>query len=155
MVGLNTEHVLIFVIVVFVLYMIGCRCSCNGNGFRVGGQGTSLSARRRATTQKTALGPSVTPSRVRFAENCCSPDGPDDSGNWFGGPAANRAAISQEVQQCIKYAVAKSSGLSDEDAEAERIKVYEGVTPIRENYTIAEYMSAAKKISNYCEALDY
>ena len=35
--GLNVEHVLIFVVVVFVLYHFGCRCSC-GNGFRVGGE---------------------------------------------------------------------------------------------------------------------
>ena len=133
MLGLNTEHVLIFVIAVFVLYMIGCRCSCNGNGFRVGGQALELREDGTYWDVDKQLNPDI-----RFREQCCGPNGVSD----------RNPALGIKAAQCLQFGSGMQSGGIPEATER-----WDNARPVQSGspfYNIAAYHEAATALDDYC-----
>ena len=139
MLGLNTEHVLIFVIAVFVLYMIGCRCSCNGNGFRVGGQALEL----REDGTYWDVDKQINPD-IRFREQCCGPNGLSVPGEH---------ALSIKVAQCLQFASAMKQSAMRSDGIPEATERLDNARPVQSGspfYNIAAYHEAATALDDYC-----
>ena len=147
MVGLNTEHVLIFVIVVFVLYMIGCRCSCNGNGFRVGGQSTFRIGEADSTTTLVDMTPEE--ANLMFKNQCC-----DSQTRRFHNPDPSRMA-DLGYAQCMAYgSVAQSQGIPVAVQKWENTSLPLN-NPRSPFYHVKDFFPAAERARAHCQTLDY